>query len=114
MPATSSKFKPLTEYNQSLERGYQLLPFRFIRLDEKRYVATNVAGEYIVLKQSDLYRMARKKLMPGSEIYNNLKSKHFLYDSDSKIAIELLAMKVRTKMLPITNFTGLHMFVTTL
>lgn len=114
MAASSSKFKRLADYVQSLETGYRLLPFRFIRLDDQRYVITNVAGEYTVLNQDELHQLARKELQAGSTLYNNLKSKHFLYDDDSKVALELLALKVRTKMSPIANFTSLHMFVTTL
>jgi uncharacterized protein len=111
---TSSKFKSLDDYNQSLLTEYKLLPFRFIRLDEHRYVLTNEVGEYLVLKRDDLFSFVQKSIPPNSQLYNNLKSKHFLLDSDSQIAIELLAMKLRTKMVPISNFTSLHMFVITL
>jgi uncharacterized protein len=114
MVTVSNKFKSLIDYNQSLEKGYQLLPFRFIRLDEQRYVVTNLVGEYLILKRDELKQLVDKQLKPDSLLYNNLKSKHFLYDTDSKIALELLAMKFRTKMAPISNFTSLHMFVTTL
>jgi uncharacterized protein len=48
----SQRFKPLDFYNQSLISRYQLLPFRFIRLDAKRYVLTNEVGEYVVLPQN--------------------------------------------------------------
>jgi uncharacterized protein len=109
-----SKFKGLSDYNESLKIGYKLLPFRFIRLDGDRYVATNLAGEYVVLTQEELRQFSGKLIPAGSGIYNNLKSKHFLYDDDSNVALELLALKVRTKMTPIANFTSLHMFVTTL
>lgn len=57
------------------------------------------------------------QLRPGqgrSALYLDLKSKHFIIDEDSNIALDLLALKLRTKMVPITNFTGLHIFVVTL
>ncbi len=108
------KFKTLENYNQSLKGGYQLLPFRFIRLDEHRYVLTNDVGEYLVVKNDLLPAFVSKSIEPGSDTYNDLKSKHFLLDDDSSIALELLAMKHRTKAQQITNFTGLHIFVVTL
>lgn len=54
------------------------------------------------------------RLSYQDELYNELKSKHFLIDSDSDVALDLLALKVRTKLSPLANFTGLHIFVVTL
>ncbi|QLE53252.1 His-Xaa-Ser system radical SAM maturase HxsB (plasmid) [Nostoc sp. C057] len=110
----SQRFKPLDFYNQSLISGYQLLPFRFIRLDAKRYVLTNEVGEYVVLPQNLLQDFVHKLLVPNSIVYNQLKSKHFLLDADSSVALDLLALKYRTKSMQIANFTSLHMFVVTL
>jgi len=108
------KFKGLDVYNQSLEAGYQLLPLRFISLDDARYVVTNEVGEFIVLEKNTFKQFAQKQLAAGSDLYNDLKSKHFLIDADSSIAIELLALKYRSKMDRLADFTGLHMFVATL
>ncbi len=110
----SSKFKDLELYNESLKSGYQLLPLRFLSLDDERYIVTNEVGEFIVLPKTTFRQFAEKKLESGSDIYNDLKSKHFLIDSDSKVAIELLSLKYRTKMERLADFTGLHMFVATL
>jgi uncharacterized protein len=111
---TAATFKELSYFNESTKFGYQLLPFRFIKLDSSRYVLTNIAGEYIVLSRDLLTSFIEKKLTPDLEIYNSLKTKHFLLDNDSNVAIELLATKYRTKLVPISNFTSLHMFVVTL
>lgn len=110
----SSKFKGLEQYNESLKTGYRLMPFRFIALDDARYVLTNEVGQYLVVKREELFQFSRKELQPNSALYNDLKSKHFLIDDDSSIALELVAMKYRTKMAKVANFTALHMFVTTL
>lgn len=108
------RFKSLEFYAQSLASDYQLLPFRFIRLDAKRYVLTNEAGEYVVLPQDVLQNFVHKRLAPNSDAYNQLKSKHFLMDVDSSVALDLLALKYRTKSVQTANFTSLHMFVVTL
>jgi len=105
-------FNELAEYLPS--GSYRILPFRFIRLDERRYVAVNEVGEYQVLCRTDLEALVRKALNPTTSIYRSLKSKHFLMDSDSDSALDLLALKVRTKRRWVSEFTALHMFVVTL
>ena len=106
------KFKPIEHYQQ--QAGYHLLPLRFLQLDSQRYVLTNLVGEYIVASRHELQQLVRKELPYGSAFYNELKSKHFLYDDDSTIALELLAVKYRTKQSYLAHFTGLHIFVVTL
>src|ERR1700734_3630855 len=96
------------------DTSYKLLPFRFIRLDPTRYVAVNEVGEWQTLDRGDLDLLVHKKLSPESALYLSLKSKHFLEDQDSDVAIDLLTLKRRTKQARIPQFTGLHMFVVTL
>lgn len=93
---------------------YSLLPFRFIRLDAKRYVAVNEVGEWQVLSRPELEELVRKTLDRSSSLYLGLKSKHFLQDADSDVALDLLAIKTRTKRFQVAEFTRLHMFVVTL
>jgi His-Xaa-Ser system radical SAM maturase HxsB len=109
-----TKFQPLSAYQAPLADGYQLLPFRFTALDESGYVLTNQAGEFIVLPRSTLEAFARHRLSGTDSAYDDLKSKHFLVDSDSTVAVDLLALKVRTKLRRLADFTGLHMFVASL
>lgn len=96
------------------DTSYKLLPFRFIRLDPTRYVAVNEVGEWQTLARPELDTLVRKTLSPESPLYLSLKSKHFLEDQDSDVAIDLLTLKRRTKQARIPQFTGLHMFVVTL
>src|SRR5581483_10126684 len=49
-----------------------------------------------------------------SKTFRTLKSRHFLLDGDSDVAIDLLALKTRTKFERLSHFTGLHLFVVTL
>ncbi len=109
-----SRFRPLEYYEQPLSNGYRLLPFRFTKLEGKDYVLTNQAGEFFVLGRDDLEAFVRRRLPVGSPPYNDLKSKHFLIDDDSNVAIDLLALKVRTKLQRLADFTGLHIFVISL
>jgi His-Xaa-Ser system radical SAM maturase HxsB len=109
-----NKFAPLADFERGKGTGYRLLPFRFERLDADRYVATNAVGEYAILKNDVLRAFSEHRLASGSPEYATLKSKHFLLDDDSAVAIELLALKTRTKLERLSNFTALHMFVVTL
>jgi His-Xaa-Ser system radical SAM maturase HxsB len=96
------------------DSSYKLLPFRFIRLDPARYVAVNEVGEWQTLARAELDMLVHKTLPPENPLYLSLKSKHFLEDQDSDVAIDLLTLKRRTKQARIPQFTGLHMFVVTL
>ncbi len=90
------------------------MPFRFAQLKEDEYVATNMAGEFVLLHRALLEEFASGKLRSEAPEYDLLKAKHFLLDADSDVAIDLMALKVRTKLAPLASFTGLHIFVATL
>jgi uncharacterized protein len=109
-----TKFALASTFEDSLRTGYRLLPFRFADLDADRYVATNLAGEYVLLPREQLRRFVSGELDYNSPLYGTLKSRHFLIDDDSDVAIDLLALKVRTKAHRLPDFTSLHMFVATL
>ena len=109
-----SKFQPLSAYQQPLIDGYQLLPFRFTSLDDHEYVLTNQAGEFIVLERPTLEALVRHQLPATDWLYDDLKSKHFIIDRDSSVAMDLLSLKVRTKLQRLAEFTGLHIFVVSL
>lgn len=96
------------------DNSYTLLPFRFIHLDADRYVAINEVGEWQTLKRPELESFIRKHIPQKDSIYWSLKSKHFLLDRDSNVALDLLALKIRTKRDRIADFTSLHMYVVTL
>jgi His-Xaa-Ser system radical SAM maturase HxsB len=90
------------------------LPFRFGQLAGERYVVTNDVGEYVLLDRDDLVSFAERRLHPTSDAYRRLKAKHFLFDEGSRVALDLLALKYRTRLEPLAESTGLHIFVVTL
>lgn len=96
------------------DQGYQLLPFRFGRLDDRRYILTNEVGEYTLLTRDELVALVDRRLDSSGEPYRSLKSKHFLFDDYSRTAIDLLALKYRSRAERTSWFTGLHIFVVTL
>jgi len=96
------------------ESNYSLLPFRFIKLDDGRYVAVNEVGEWQVLTRDELQLLVNKRLPRDIPLYYALKAAHFIEDTDSDVAVDLLTLKVRSKRERIARFTSLHMFVVTL
>lgn len=106
-------FKPVEHY-ASGPPSYALLPLRFLRLDEHRCLVTNLVGEHLVLPAADVEALVRHSLAPSAPAYAALKSRHFLVDGDSNVALDLLAVKARTLHQHLADFTSLFMFVTTL
>ena len=106
-------FRPRAEFVPR-SNNYRLLPFRFEPLDANRVVLTNLVGEFEVMERSSFSAFAAHQLAADSQPYTALKSRHFLVDDTSSVALDLLAVKARTRSEPVAEFTALHMFVVTL
>lgn len=107
-----SQFMPRSYYQPNAE--YRLLPLNFLQFDEARKVVVNEVGEYLFLSNQDFDDFVSHELSQESETYRNLKGKHFLYDEDYRLPLELLATKYRTKKAHLAGFTKLHIFVVSL
>src|ERR1700722_17799480 len=92
---------------------FSLLPFRFTRIST-RELLVNEAGEYLFAPKGTVNAMANGELDFRSELYKDLKAKHFLYDDTSSPLLDVLAAKIRTKFQHIYGGTKLHIFVVTL
>jgi uncharacterized protein len=112
MTTLRAPFLPRDEFRPA--HGYRLLPFRFLPLDAGKYVATNEVGQYVVLGRDELQAFAAHTLQPDSAIFKTLKARHFLFDEGSRAAVDLLALKYRTRAERLSWFTGLHILVVTL
>ena len=108
----NTTFQPLTYYRQAVD--YQFLPFRFKRLQNGLILLTNLVGQHIYLSPSDFELFTQKRLKITQAIYHQLKSLHFLYDSDSDVHTNVLSSKLWTKKSFISGFTKLHIFVLSL
>lgn len=93
---------------------YTLLPFDFARVHGGQYILTNIVGEYILFPETDLAKLIDNTLPVNHPKFLELKTKHFLFDNDSSVATDLLSLKLRTKLSILSQFTSLHIFVTTL
>src|SRR2546423_1572698 len=95
-------------------RQYRLLPFQFLQFDDGRKIVVNEVGEHLFLSNEDFTSFVTHTLDRSSDVYYDLKGKHFLFDSDSPAPFELLATKYRTKKAHLAGFTKLHIFVVSL
>lgn len=110
-----ARFRDIAAFDASAGSTYAMLPWRFTALaDDGRYVATNLVGEHIVLDRDTIHTFARHRLSPLDPAYDELKARHFFVDADTNVGVDLLALKLRTKLAPLANFTALHIFVVTL
>src|SRR5689334_11443083 len=109
MSSAASPFRGRGDYAGA--QDYRLLPFRFGQQDGERYILTNDVGEYVLLRRDELVALKDRTIDRASTPYRKLKSRHFLFDDASKVSIDLLALKYRTRLEPLADFTGLHIFV---
>lgn len=114
LPQLTNAFRAEEDFRKGTGNNYALLAFRFLPLSGTRYIATNMAGEYVVLDRSELSKLVHHQLDMKSSLYEELKSKHFVMDEDSQVAIDLLSTKLRTKYSLLHSLTSLFMFVVTL
>jgi uncharacterized protein len=108
-----SKFKSIESYSSN-DSSYELLPFKFDKFDDDRYIITNLVGEYLLINHSVLEQIIHRELDVNSPLYSKLRSKHFIRLPNEKSPIDLLALKLRTKLSRLSQFTNLHIFVVTL
>lgn len=107
-------FRTRREMTSPKALGYRLLPFRFTDLDAKRFVATNFAGQHVVLPKETLRAVIRHALGPDDPVVVELEARLFLRREGSDVAVDLLATQYRSRMAHLADFTALHIFVTSL
>lgn len=106
-------FHGLEYFSTRTSDRYNLFPFRFLDFDGNKLVVNEV-GEYHFLDERTFASLVSKRLPPTDPAYQDLKAKHFLWDSPSPVPITLLATKYRTKRAFLAGFTRLHIFVVSL
>ena len=106
------RFRPISEFWP--QKGYNLLPFNFERINADRCIITNECGEFLILTRQEVHDLTLRRVPIDSPLYRRLATRHFVIDDTNQSAIDLLAVKVRTKRAAVQRFTALHMYVVTL
>jgi His-Xaa-Ser system radical SAM maturase HxsB len=102
------------ETYSTLQSGYRLLPFRFVKLGQEKELLVNEAGEFVIAPDGTAQTLIRKQLARGSDLYSTFRAKQFIADDSSSPLLDLLATKYRTKYNFIEGSTKLHILVVTL
>jgi uncharacterized protein len=92
---------------------YQILPYRFERIDDTVFLSNEV-GEHLYLSNQQFDEFVNHELDINSQVYNNLKSKQIIADKNIDDVVNMLATKFRTKKNFLAEFTSLHMIVVSL
>ncbi|MDU1083462.1 MAG: His-Xaa-Ser system radical SAM maturase HxsB [Leclercia adecarboxylata] len=92
---------------------YQLLPFRFSRLESGRYFLSTDYGEWMCLDEPDLIALTKKEKIENEALWYELKAKHVVSEQTDANRIALLASRYRTKKAFLESFSQLHIFVLT-
>src|ERR1700722_5771283 len=108
------KFLPEAEFAPRPVDGLQLLPLRFERLDADSYLAANLVGDVLMLSGSELARLASLDIVPGDGLYERAFSKLLVAGRNQSSQLQLLALRLRSRMAFLRETTPLHLFVVTL
>ena len=92
----------------------QLLPLRFERLRSDRYFVSNVVGDGLLLDRAQLDRLVCLNLSPGDGLYERAFEKLLVAVKGQRSQLQLLAMRLRSRMAFLQQPTALHIFVVTL
>jgi len=98
----------------ALPRDLQLLPLRFERLRRERYFVSNIVGEGMLLNRQQLERLVSLDLSPGDGLYERAFEKLLVAVKGQLSQLQLLAMRLRSRMEFLQQPTALHIFVVTL
>ena len=114
LPVLNDRFRSPVEFCETGSAGYNLLPFHFDVLDASRYVAVNLAGDYVVVTGDQLNQLITHSLPQDSVLYSELVSRQFVLEPQSPVSLDLLATQYRTRYSLLPGFTSLFLFVVSL
>ena len=92
----------------------QLLPLRFEQLRGDRYLVNNFVGDGLLLTRKELDQIISLDLTPGDGLYERAYEKLLFSAKGQQSQLQLLAMRLRSRMAFLKFPTALHIFVVTL
>ncbi|MGP9567903.1 His-Xaa-Ser system radical SAM maturase HxsB [Halomonas sp. AOP5-B2-8] len=99
------------------ESSYQLLPFRFMRLDDEQndnVLITAETGEYLFVTEPQLSQLIYKQIDCHGDLYRNLLARHFIYEPGMHDPLPEMAAQYRSRKGFLFGGPALHIFVVTL
>ena len=92
----------------------QLLPLRFERLGANRFLVANFVGDLLLLNEEELDRTVSLEIAPGDGLYERAFEKLLVTRKKQHSQLQLLALRLRSRMSFLREPTPLHLFVVTL
>src|SRR6185437_11995513 len=92
----------------------KLLPLRFERLADDRFLVANLVGDVTVLDHQELDRVVSLNLRPGDGLYERAFEKLLIARHGQQSQLQLLALRLRSRMAFLRAATPLHIFVVSL
>jgi len=109
-----AKFLPEAEFSPASPRDLQLLPLRFEKLDANRYLVANLVGDVLLMSADELERITLLDVTPGDGLYERAFVKLLIAGKGQQSQLQLLALRLRSRMAFLRDPTPLHLFVVTL
>ena len=92
----------------------QLLPFRFERTQAGGYIVSNIVGDFTRLTEDEFTRLVDGSFAPGDDLYDKAYASQLITREGQRGQLQVLAMRLRTRLAFLRQPTALHMFVVTL
>jgi uncharacterized protein len=92
----------------------QLLPLRFERISDNRYVVNNLVGDALLMTRQELDRVVALDVAPGDGLYERAFETMLISAKGQQSQLQMLAMRLRSRMTFLHEPTPLHLFVVTL
>jgi uncharacterized protein len=91
-----------------------LLPFSFERLEADRFIVSNIVGDLMTVSGEELRRLSSLDLAPGDGLYERAFEKMLIANEGQQSQLQLLALRMRSRMGFLRQITPLHIFVVSL
>jgi uncharacterized protein len=108
-----TRFQPPSSF-QPAAGELELLPLRFERLGDGRFIVSNLVGDLVTLSGLELGRITALDLDPASELYVLAAEKLLVMRKGQRAPLQLLAMRLRSRMTFLQHPSQLHILVATL
>ena len=92
----------------------RLLPFTFERLAADRYIVANVVGDLMTVSADELEKLSRLELRAGDGLFERAFEKMLIATNGQQSQLQLLALRMRSRMGFLRQITPLHIFVVSL
>jgi uncharacterized protein len=107
-----ARFQSIEAYH-STDKPIELLPFRFERT-ASGYLVSNMVGDFVRLSADEFSQIVDLRISPGDSLYEKAFASHLITRQGHVAQLQILAMRLRSRMAFLREPTALHMFVVTL